>query len=711
MPTQGATDGGSRLRAVLLCSLAVFALSVAAPATAAASTPTLTPADDPHSLGGGPRAQTAPDDGTPTAGAPANNTTVHENPRRVEEDGDSGELRSYLARSMARRLERSAVRLDQSQYRRAKDLLGSGYSDSLGKYVDVVGETESADSKSARAFERARDRQRRFVDATREFRRTYEEYQRARENGNTERARRLARELAEQRRNVTRSGDALLRSLDRVGNRTGSNVSRARRSVSAIRQNVSARGTDVARTEFVTTTLAASPEREWTSFDDPARITGVLRTANGTPVADREVTVEVGNRTYETNTDANGSFAVAYRPTTVRAAATNVTVTYVPDDESRYLRSNATVSLDVRPVDGMLRITDAPNETAYDRPVDAAGRLTVDGEPVAGMPVAVTLGNASLGTVRTGPNGEFSVEKRLPASVPPGNRALRVRPAVDDAAVRAAAASRSVRVVPTATALSVDATATDGRTVEASGRLTTADGAPIPNRSVVVRAGDTRKTVRTGADGSFRARLRVPESARGSNETVAVIATHPGRGSSLERSKARATATLQSADAATGQSDRVTVDVTWRTVYVGVGTLLLTLLGAVLVLRDGAAPDDTASNESGGADDADPGPSAGTLLSAARERLRRGDTDGAVRTAYAAVRRWGEDSLGVGTVGTHWEFYRAGRERAPAAERESLRDLTQVYERAAFDLRRIDEAEASDAVDAARRLVESDDGD
>lgn len=707
MPTQGATDGRSRLYAVVLCSIAVFALSLAAPASAATPPPT----GQPQPFGGAPRAQTAPADGTPTAGTPINNTTVHENPRRVDGDGDSGELRSYLARSMAQRLGRSSVRLNRSQYRRADELLGSGYSDSMEKYVDVVGETGGADSESARTFERARDRQRRFVNATEEFRRTYEKYQRARENDNTERTRELARELNAQRRNVTRSGDALERSLDRIGNRTGANVSRARHTVSSIRQNVSERGTDVARTEFVATTLAASPERERTSFDDPARITGLLRTENGTPVADRAVTIAVRNRTYETTTDANGSFEVAYRPITVRATATDFTVTYVPDDESRYLRSNVTVSLDVRSADGTLRITDAPSETAYDRPVDAAGRLTVDGEPVRGMPVAVTLGGASLGTVQTGPNGEFSIEERLPASTPAGSRAIRVRPVVDDAAVRAEAASRSVRVVPTATALAVDATAADGRTVEASGRLATTDGTPIPNRSVVVRAADTRTTVRTGADGSFRARLRVAESASGSNETVAVVATHPGRGSSLERSRARAAAALRSADDAPGRSDRMTADVTWSAVLVGVGTLLLMLLGAVLVLRDGATPDDAASSESGRDDDAARDPSAGTLLSAAREQLRRGDTDGAVRTAYAAVRRWGEESLGGGAILTHREFYRTGRERASPDETESLRDLTRMYERAAFDLRRTGEAEASDAVDTARRLVESGDGD
>lgn len=726
MLTQGGTGGRCRLRAAFLCSVVVLALSLSFAAPVQAGAAVADP--QPRSLGGAPHAQAQT-----TAASGANNTTVHENPRRVDREGDTDGLRTHLARSMTRRLGRSVVQLDQSEYDRANRLLGSEYTDAVEKYVDVAGETEGAGGETAREFRRARDSQRRFVNATREYGRTYEEYQAAREAGDTRRARQLARELDAISRNVTQSGDSLDRSLDDLGNRTGANVTETRETVATIRQSVSERTEEVVGRELVRTTLEATPARERAAFDDPVTVTGELRTENGTPVADREISVRIENRTFRSTTDEDGGFEVAYRPTTVDATATNVTVEYLPADGSHYLRSNDTAPLTVEAVNGTLEVTDAPDEASYGRTVSAAGRLTVDGEPVAGVPVTVTLGGVPFETVRTDAAGEMGVSESLPATVPAGRQPLRLRMAADDAAVGADPVSRSVEVVPTATALEVDATAADGEAARVTGRLTTAPGAPVPNRTVVLRTlGSSRTTVETNADGRFRTRLSLSEDDVASNGSAPIVAQYPGSGSNLEPSRARAVVTVQSAsndgaggvgvDVGVGGGGGVDIGVgagvdagadgsssgsDWTTILVGGGVFLLSLAIAVFALgRSGDTSEDApAGAESAGGGPPDDGSPAGALLSSARRRLREGRTDDAVRSAYAAVRRWGEDRHGIGAIRTHWEFYRAGREEGSADEAESLERLTRLYERAAYDLRQTDEAEASDAVEAAGRLV------
>lgn len=690
MERRATVGGAARVAAVVF--VCVLSLSAGFPAQAVAP-------DRPD----GARASVGPAAG-PFAQEAPNGTVRHEDPRRAGEDGDTGRLESHLVSTLTERLGESTVRLNGSNYEGADEALGSEYSEALSKYVEVSG-----DDRTARELRRAQERQRNLTDDVRRYRRTYERYEEAKRNGDDERARRLARQLNQIASEVDRTSAALNRSLARVENGSGADLDRSQEDVADIRRNVSGRQATVDDAEFVRTEIDVSAESERASFVDPVRIEGTLARDNGSAVADHPVAIRVGERTYRTRTGVDGSFGVTYRPTAVPASATEVTVEFVPENDSEYLGATATLPLDVERTNGSLVLTDAPDRTAYDRTVSVAGAFTVDGEPVTGASVRATLGGIDLGTVRTDANGQVRVTTTVPSDVPSGDQPLRLRPADDGAAVGAPPDERIVRVASTPTEITVDAGRPDGRTVDVFGRLSTAGGAPAANRSVSVLVdGAPRATVETDANGSYRATITLPERTAEGNASAALVARFSGAGTSLEPSRARTTVPVP---AANGGIESI---LGRRTLAAGAAVFVLALVGALVLLRGGSGTDAVAPTTAGGGSggrttDAVAGGTA--LLATARDRLDRGETDGAVRSAYAAVRRWGADAYGIPDVRTHWEFYRASRERGRSPDGDALRDLTRVYERAAFDRRPTDESEASGAIEAAKGLIGADETD
>jgi hypothetical protein len=90
------------------------------------------------------------------------------------------------------------------------------------------------------------------------------------------------------------------------------------------------------------------------------------------------------------------------------------------------------------------------------------------------------------------------------------------------------------------------------------------------------------------------------------------------------------------------------------------------------------------------------------LLTTARERLES-DPDGAVRMSYAAVRA----ALPTDETRTHREFSQAYRPTLNDRAADSLNRLTDAFEAAAFAPTPIDDTQATAAVDAATRVLET----
>lgn len=699
---------------------------------------------------GGPTASAVtvgPGDGHPQV--EANNTTLvrHEDPDATDEAGRLELVSGHLSERLAGRLTSGAVDISRAEYALARETLGAEYSDSLGKFVDVAGET-GLDGAGDR-FERARETQRAFADAVEEYRETRAAYDQARANGNDARARRLARELDDQARTVSDRRDDLLVSFDRLANRTNVDLERAGTVVDRTATNVTDTQSEIRAAEFVATDLTFRVDRTTVAYTDPLRASGTLRTEAGEPLSNRRVRLRVADRTLTTRTDARGQFEVTYRPVRVAAGETTLRVAYLPAPESVYDGSNETVAVTVRAVEPAVAITDATATAGFGDDIAATGRVTVgdDGSSgVAGLPVSVSVDGSRLATVQTDADGQFDLSAALPAAVGPGDRRLAVAVAQSNAAVARATAARSIAIESTATALAVDPSGVAPDTVRVRGRLTAA-GTPVADRSVRVRVGgETLTTLTTDAEGRFGERVEVPgdrattDSPAGANGSTArrvtVAVRYDGAGTNLESSRASKTVQLPDgavtgdgggdANDTTGLSLGPTPDggVPWSLIgWVGAGLVGLTILaaGTRLVVRDGSLAADASvaatvgeADRSAGDEDAaaSPGEAAGstdettatTALAPARTAREEGRPAEAVEAAYGAVRNALAAEADAPPSATHWEFYTA----ATAADldgTDALLSLTELYEASTFGPATTAPDDAAEAIALAERLL------
>lgn len=654
----------------------------------------------------------------PQETATANETAVrHVDPAAAESDGDLTALESYLQRQLASRLARSQVQVSQGQYQRAQSVLGDQYRDLLGKYVDVEGDTRGRDE--SQLFNETGREQREFAEDVQRFRDTREAYREARAAGDTQRARRLARELHARATAVRQTGRNLSQSYGRLGNVTGVNVSDTRTSVNATVRNVTAEGAEIAAAEFTETDLTVSAASEAISFVEPLELEGRLETANGTALADRSITLRIANRTLTTTTDGDGEFAVTYRPVRLRLATEQLSIRYQPANESVYLASNATVAVAPEQVTPDLSVTAVTERARFRDAVTAEGQVTVGDEPVPHARVGVFLDGRRLATGQTDADGEVDLSAPLPADVPVGEQALAVRVLGQNRTVGPAAVNRTLAVRATKTNLSVTAEPAGDR-VRLSGRLTTASGVPVAGRTVAIRRNESLvTTVRTGPDGRYTA--TVPATT-GSRHRFATVYDEPS--TNLRASRARTSLALP-ADEDAGANLTLPDDADAEAIEQRLTNLLeeypllvaggllglagLLVVGVVAWRRRGESESAADTSTAAAADEdraatvADATDSTTDPLAAARSELDE-NANAAVEQAYRTVRTRLRDRDIATAEATHWEFYQAAREADVDAA--ALERLTMAYERAAFDPRGIAEADARQALTVAERFTE-----
>lgn len=629
------------------------------------------------------RGRAAQEDPSPTATA-TNNSTRHENPDEAGEDGDLSRVERYLVGKLAAQLAGSSLQLSQGEYEQARRLLGDDYNEQLGKYVDVAGETETADS-----LERAQNDQREYAEAVQSYQQTFQEYQEARENGNETRARELARQLQRQHDRVVRLNDSVTAAYDGIENGTDADLTDAERNIETTTQNVTDLQTEVVDT-FERTELTVTADAATVSFDDPTTLSGQLTTENGTPVADRPITLVVGNDTVETTTDGAGEFAVDYRPVFSPANQSSLTVQYVPAVDSIYFNSSTTVDLTVEQTTANVSVTEVSDAVAFGDDLTVAGRVAVDGDPVDGVPVVVTVDGAALGSVRTNADGTFSLTTAFPATVPTGTQSVVGDVALSDRAITGDAGSADLTVEETATELSISGEQrSDG--VSVSGRLETATGEGVAGQSVDLTVdGTTVASVTTDAAGHFETTLSLPTDV---GEAVRVTANYADAGTNLADARASTVVTISDDENASpgagggptgkdGVLERIQ-SATSNLLLVAAGLLLVALLGVVAVTRWwGSSTADESEATAGMVTEATSESvdrSRRLLEAAQRYAAEQGDQE-AVTAAYAAARRAVTSNLGVSSAGTHWEVYQRVRDRGSGDLSERFRRLTESYE-------------------------------
>lgn len=631
----------------------------------------------------------------------------HRNPREYDERGNLAALEDRLVARLVGGLEDGAISLEDGDYARAARAVDTAYVDDLDRYTDIADET--AGDSAAALFELAGAEQGRLVEAARRYNETHAEYERARAAGDESRARALARDLETTAGTVNDSSSELRAAYDDLESATDANLSESDAAVEAVAAEVRREQAAIRETEFVATTLTVEADRERLSFREPLTATGRLRTADGRPVGSEPIRIEVGTGTVRTETAADGSFSFDYRPTAEPLSTDRLEIEYVPANESIYLGSETSVAVSIEQVTPTVSGLETPTAVAYGENATVRGTIGVDGIPVDGVSLAVTLGDERLGTVET-TDGSFETGVTVPASVADGDRELGVRLDYENRALAPTSATNGVTVRETALSVSVSASHVDDgqRTVAIEGALETGDGSAVAGRPVRLDAGGaTLRTVTTDADGSFTATVELPASA---GRDVQIAATHDGSGSNLASDTATATVSFSS-----GRRSWLGLPV-WA--WLGLGGGLAALAAFAWRSRaDSSDGDPVTAAEDEATDRArDPGVDrsrpeiARSVLEHGRDALSSGRPERAVELGYAAVRHAlteSVDSSTASTALTHWEFYRQWADRrGDDADAALLRTVTERYERATFDVADVSSAEAERVLELGRRLCD-----
>ncbi len=667
-----------------------------------------------------------------------NETERHRNPDDRDGQGDEGALTSWLSGRLAGKLGEGAIQISEDQYELARDVLGDDYDDRLEQFVEVAGDDGNTTAEEKEETLRsARDTQEELIDLRQEFEETRAAYEEAVENGNTERARELARRLvalADQIEGVTADLEELLAELEGI---LDEDLSGVRETVEQVQNETTSQATEIAEQVFESTELAVDIENERISFLDPAVLTGQVQTVEGEPLANEAIRLRVGNESYTVETGPDGEFSLEHRPTALPLSADALSIAYLPAPDSIYLGSETSVAVSVTQADPTLDVQSAPETVSFGDTVIVSGDLAVEGVPVDGVRVAVTLGGERLGTVPVS-GGSFDSGVEIPASVPAGEQELTVSLPFENRALAGVAETQTVAVAETNTSLSVSATQVNGTALEVSGALTTSDGVGAGGQSVSLSLdGERLGTVTTGNDGRFA--TTVPVSPDEDGEEVRVEAAFDGTGSNLGSSQAETIVALElpagtgdpggggasSGDpggalpGGTSPAEIVSENAVPVGAVLGAGALVL-MLGAVWWYRrlegeetsTDTVPDEsptTAERETNVLE---------SLFDHATTHLESGDADSAIEASYSAVRRQFAATIDAGQALTHWEFYRAYRDASDSSDEESesettedaLRDLTEAYEQAVYSPGSVQIDDAARTVERARRLCARTDG-
>ncbi|WP_246999530.1 hypothetical protein [Halosolutus gelatinilyticus] len=699
-------------------------------------------------IGVGATASTGSDSGAAIATANATErdgeTVRHRHPDEYEGESDADQLEAWLSNRLLERLRNSTRALNEGEYELAREYLGEEYRERYEQYVEVAGESDdgSRGDGDAAVFDETASEQARLVDLVETYNETTAEYERAREAGEEDRARDLARELEALAAEIEATGGTVVTNYEIIAAKSGANSSEAGTNASdsaaAVEESVSnvRRLQAVVRTEqFVETELVLDAEAETGSFSDPIRIRGELQTADDSIVANETVRLEIDGHPIDVRTDADGALDFEYRPTTQRLSETTVTVEYVPEAHSAYLGSETAVNASIEQVEPTIADLETTGAIGYNESLSVEGTLSVDGVPVDDVRLEVAVGDVTIGTVAV-TDGAFADSIRLPAALPAGDRSLTVAFPHDDRALAATSAATSVSVVETETDLRLDVTPIDDDEFRVEGRLATIDGQDVPNQSIAVEVDGARAgPVATGPNGEFSERVTAaaaiddeatvvavyddPETNLAAAETEATVRP-PGSGGSLLAGALSAVSPSTLLVGAIGLAG-VGAAVWWRhRGSRGVGSTRAPSAEAGAGTASAASAAESGTPETALVD---------ALFDRAREHLSDGRPERAVRTCYAAVRQaCAPDSIGTGTL-THWEFYRqfdpadadvaaergvddaaatavGDRDEDVARDRDRLRAITETYERAVFAPESVSRREAARLLDVARSLCD-----
>lgn len=676
-----------------------------------------------------------------------NESIRHRHVDDVDESGSEESLEDWLSEQVTDSVTRSAELLQEGEHEQAEALLDEEFDRYLEQYREVSGE-----EAEVRDLARVAGDQRELVNLIEQYEQTYEEYQEAREAGDDDRARELARELESIEHEIDEHTVQTLESQQTVSETTDRDFGEESETIVDVRNDISERQESVRDTEFERTTIDATVNSPDASFRDPLVIEGQVSTEAGTAPSNGTVQVQIQNRTVSTPIDEDGTFTLEYRPALLDEDADSVTVEYVPEVGSEYINSTTDVPINVTPVEPEIEITEHPESTAYEENVTVAGNVHVDDVPADQVPVNASIGGQQIGEqVETNDEGEFVVQGLTPAEVPTGEQDVTVTTPETEQALSASAGSESVSIEETETVLEFeveqgpdDNAAGDRAPLEVSGTLMTTLEDPLESQSVTILLdGEAVTAGETDESGEFEETVEIDEEVDSDQQVVEVAVAYEDETTNLEDNRGEVTVDLRPI---TERFVPFGSSPLWWifggiTLVLGVGLAIVVANGSISlpwrsdsestnrapsiglrllgleVLSDGTevdfdpavAPDEeepvVPGNVTRQLSESSPEtanvPVPGSL---AKDRLAAGDTDGAVILGYEIARAYMNQETPPDHVQTPWEFYRDRAETHPE-EADALRRLTNAYEQAAFAPISLPYEESEGAIELASDLA------
>ncbi|QIB76517.1 DUF4129 domain-containing protein [Halogeometricum borinquense] len=667
---------------------------------------------------------------TPTdAPTTSNNSTIqHANPDSASGSGDLSTIREWLSGRISETLIDCTEQTRVAE-RVACSRLDESYPEWASKYATVVQESgESGDSEETLAeFNKTRTQQRSYIEAVNDFRETKSKYERARESGNTSKARSLARDLVADAVAVNRTGGQLQGQYQQLTDRTSLDLDEGSQTIEAVVENTTETSEQIRELEFVETTLQISANRTTASFGSPTRLDGRLTTNESKAVANRAISVLVGEQRLRAQTDSEGRFDLVYRPTLLSLDSDRVRVAYQPARTSLYGRSETTVGLSVRQTNASVTVSRSDGTARYGEIVRFTGRVSAAGRDVANVPVRVSLGKRSR-TVTTTANGTFSVPLPIPASLAVGTQTANAAVALTDRAISSAQNRTTVQIRSTETNLSLSATNVTNSAAQISGQLTTDSGQPVSSQQIQIRVGGTTvKTLSTDARGMIQSTIGLEEA----NGSVTVTAAYEPNGGNLEPSTDAVELTVPSG----GHTGTGTPWWNEPTGFIAIVGLLAVLGTSGIVAAEALellptrildllsrkrdqkqsvsseiAAAETEEITTTATEDATESDAVDAELAAVVEpQLARGATDEAVIATYETIRTKMTDSLGVEKSLTHWELLEQVRAEASEDVSAIFTELTSAYEQAAYAPEPVQRDRASEMLEVAQQVVDQTD--
>lgn len=656
-------------------------------------------------------------DDDPDATGNETDVPIHEHPDDVADDGDIDALAGFLGGALGDRFEDHAISVSEGEYDRARNIFGDEFTDDLSRFAELeddvdlgtADEDDEEDTSPAETIEETAEQQEEYGELIEEFEELQEAYEQARDAGDDERARELARELAALSERLIELGVELETRYEFIEQVTGVDLADGREAIADQTETVRVTAEEIQTAEFEPVLLDPVADVDRLTPLGTAAVTVVVTDGNETPVEGGTIrlveqpgdvdhdavspTVTAGTASVE-----NGTARLLYQPLFQSPDRDSVHIEYQPEPGSVYLGAETDLELGVDPIDATVSLTDVPETVTYGDTVGTTASIGVDeggssenDASLDGVPlraafggdrtdVTTTAGNAELvwSVDETTPAGDLPLSVGVPTGLPVQTDMIGQTVTVEQTATRL-----NATVTPTTEAGDITDAPEQTAAANVDISLATETDSPVSDVGVELLVdGATVETIQTDETGTGSTTLDIPEGDR----SVTVRAIFEPQGGSLADAADQSQIPVTTADDGSEwwQSTQLLTTV-------GAATIIVTITGGVLLLRRGRSNDTPATAQSATEDSQSEPPTddeqsvAHAQFEAARDRLNDGAADEATITAYGALRSSITRKADVDDRRTHWSFVQACRDNGvDSATVDALEVLTERYEQAAY---------------------------